>query len=168
MLLDDHRIVAELPAEMPSERFRPKFSGFGQALSGTVCIRATASTVSRPMVRSAFLAARREFPACRASSLTVNFPVSLRPLSGRLLSRSVESFGLEVEGVQPSLEPPTVSSLGVHHGQVVLALARHFQARLPERGDDIEAVFHHAVLDALDQVVPDQVAGGGFEPEPGP
>ena len=29
------------------------------------------------------------------------------------------------------------------------------------------AVAHHAVLDALDQVVPDQVAWGGFEPEPG-
>ena len=120
------------------------------------------------MVRSAFLAARREFSSGRPSSLTVNFPVSLRPLSSRLLSRSVGSFGLEVKGVQPSLQPPTVPGVGVHRGQVFLALARHFQARLPERGDDIEAVFHHAVLDALDQVVPDQVAWRGFEPEPGP
>ncbi|MDE0260093.1 MAG: hypothetical protein OXR82_17120, partial [Gammaproteobacteria bacterium] len=44
----------------------------------------------------------------------------------------------------------------------------HFEARLPQRGDDIVAVAHHAVLDALEQVVPDQVAGRGFEPEPGP
>ncbi|MDE2782840.1 MAG: hypothetical protein OXK77_07785, partial [Gemmatimonadota bacterium] len=129
MLLDHHRIVAQLPAEMPSKRFRPKISGFGQAFSGNVCIRAAASAVSRPMVRSAFLAARREFPARRARSLAVNFPVSPRPLSSRLLSRSVESSGLEVKGVQPSLQPPTVASLRVHRGQVVLALARHFQAR---------------------------------------
>jgi len=47
-------------------------------------------------------------------------------------------------------------------------LARHFEARVPERGDDIVAVPHHAVLDALEQVVPDQVARRGFEPEPGP
>ena len=46
-------------------------------------------------------------------------------------------------------------------------MARHFEARLPQRGDDIVAVAHHAVFDALDQVVPDQVAWGGFEPEPG-
>ena len=120
------------------------------------------------MVRSAFLAARREFSASRASSLAVNSPISLRSFSPRFRIRSIESFGLEVKGVQPSFQPPTVSGLGVHRGQVVLALARHFQARLPERGDDIEAVFHRAVLDALEQVVPDQVAGGGFEPEPGP
>ena len=120
------------------------------------------------MVRGAFLTARREDSAGRASSLAVNSRVSLRSLSSRFRIRSVKSFGLEVKGVQPSLQPPTVSGLGVHRGQVVLALARHFQARLPERGDDIEAVFHHAVLDALEQVVPDQVARGGFEPEPGP
>ena len=114
------------------------------------------------MVRSAFLA------ASRASSLAVNSPISLRSPSSRSRSRSVKSFALEVKGVHPSFQPPTVSGLGVHRGQVVLALARHFQARLPERGDDIEAVFHRAVLDALEQVVPDQVAGGGFEPEPGP
>ena len=47
-------------------------------------------------------------------------------------------------------------------------MARHFEARLPEGGDDIVAIPHHALLDALEQVVPDQVAGGGFEPEPGP
>ena len=46
-------------------------------------------------------------------------------------------------------------------------MARHFEARLPQRGNDIVAAAHHAVLDALDQVVPDQVAWGGFEPEPG-
>ena len=47
-------------------------------------------------------------------------------------------------------------------------MARHFEARLPERGDDIVAVAHHAVLDTLDQVVPDQVARRGFEPKSGP
>ena len=47
-------------------------------------------------------------------------------------------------------------------------MARHFEARIPERGDDIVAVAQHAVLDTLEEVVPDQVAGGGFEPEPRP
>ena len=47
-------------------------------------------------------------------------------------------------------------------------MARHFEARLPEGGDDFVAIPHRAVLDALEQVVPDQVARGGFEPEPGP
>ena len=47
-------------------------------------------------------------------------------------------------------------------------MARHFEARLPQCGDDVVAVAHHAMLDALDQVVPDQVAGRGFEPEPRP
>ena len=47
-------------------------------------------------------------------------------------------------------------------------MARHFEARLPEGGDDLGPVAHRAVLDALEQVVPDQVAWGGFEPEAGP
>jgi len=40
----------------------------------------------------------------------------------------------------------------------VFAPARHFEASLPQRGDDIGTIPHHAVLDALEQVVPDQVA----------
>ena len=47
-------------------------------------------------------------------------------------------------------------------------MARHFEARLPERGDNIVAVAHHAVLDTLEEVVADQVARRCFEPEPGP
>ena len=47
-------------------------------------------------------------------------------------------------------------------------MAWYFEARLPQRGDDIAPVAHHAVFDALDQVVADQVAGGRFEPEPRP
>ncbi len=35
-------------------------------------------------------------------------------------------------------------------------------------GDDIRPVPHRAVLDPLEQVVPDQVTGGGLEREPGP
>ena len=34
--------------------------------------------------------------------------------------------------------------------------------------DDICPVPYRAVLDTLEQVVPDQVAGGGFEREAGP
>ena len=87
----NHRIVAQLPPKMPSQRLRPKTSSRSQ------------------------------------------------PLGSNSPSRSVKSFGLEVNGVQPSPQPPTVSGPGVQRGQVVLALARHFKARLPKRGDDIEA-----------------------------
>ena len=70
--------------------------------------------------------------------------------------------------VQLSFQTPPVPGRGGQRRQVVLALARHFEARLPQGGDDIGPVPHRAVLDTLEQVVVDQVAGGGFEPEPGP
>ena len=120
------------------------------------------------MERSAFLAARREFSPSRPSSLAVNSSISRLSLSSLLRSRSVKSFAVEVLSIQFSFQPPPVAGLGVQRGEVVLALARHFQARLPKGGDDIGPVPRRAVLDALEQVVPDQVAGGGFEPEPGP
>ena len=47
-------------------------------------------------------------------------------------------------------------------------MARHFEARLPQCGDDIGTVPHRAVLDPLEQVVPDQVAGLGLQGEAGP
>ena len=168
MRLHSHRIVAKLSAQMPSERLRPPASDRSQALGSIARIRPVAASVSRSMVRGPFLTTRREFPAGRAGSLSVNSSISRRSLPRHLHVRAVKSFGLEVKGVQPSLQPPAVPGLGVHRGQVFLALARHFKARLPERGDDIEAVFHRAVLDALEQVVPDEVARRGFEPEPGP
>ena len=60
------------------------------------------------------------------------------------------------------------TGLGVQGRQVVLALARHLEARLPQGGNDIGPVPHRAVLDTLEQVVPDQVAGLGLKPEAGP
>ena len=56
---------------------------------------------------------------------------------------------------------------GIQGRQVVLALARHLQARLPQGGDDIGPIPYRAVLDTLEQVVADQVAGGGLEREAG-
>ncbi len=75
---------------------------------------------------------------------------------------------MEINSVQFSFQSPPVPGFGVQRGDVVHALARHFKARLLERGDNIVAVFDRTVLDTLEQVVPDQVAGGRFEPEPGP
>ena len=46
-------------------------------------------------------------------------------------------------------------------------MARHLQARLLQGVDDIGPVLYGAVLDTLEQVVPDQVAGGGLEREAG-
>ena len=47
-------------------------------------------------------------------------------------------------------------------------MARHLQARLLQGVDDIGPVLYGAVLDTLEQVVPDQIAGGGLECEAGP
>ena len=120
------------------------------------------------MERSAFLATRREFSPSRSSSLAVNSSISLRSFSSRLRSRSVKSFALEVNSVQSSFQPPPVPRVRVQGGDVVHALARHFEARLPQRVDDLVAIPHGPVLNALEQVVPDQVAGRGFEPEARP
>ena len=111
------------------------------------------------MVRSALPATRLESAPSRSSSLAVNSSVSRRSASSRLRSRSVNSFALEVKCVQLSFQPPPVPGRRIQDRQVVLALARHFEARLPQGGDDIGPVPHRAVLDTLEQVVPDQVAG---------
>jgi len=47
-------------------------------------------------------------------------------------------------------------------------LARHFKASLTQRVYDLVAIPYRAVLDTLEQVVPDQVARGGFEAEARP
>ena len=43
----------------------------------------------------------------------------------------------------------------------------HFQPGLPQGADEIRTVPHRAVLDPLEQIVPDQVAGGGLNGEAG-
>ena len=91
-----------------------------------------------------------------------------RSLSSRLRNRSVKSFAFEVMCVQLSFQTPPVPRRGIQRRQVVLALARHLQARLPQGGDDIGPIPYRAVLDTLEQVVADQVAGGRFERETGP
>ena len=53
-------------------------------------------------------------------------------------------------------------------GHVVPALPRHVEARFLQRGDDVGAVADDAVLDALHQVVADQLARVGLDLEAGP
>ena len=53
-------------------------------------------------------------------------------------------------------------------GHVALALARHLETRVFESGDDVGAALHDAVLDALHQVVPDQLARVGLVLQAGP
>ena len=53
-------------------------------------------------------------------------------------------------------------------GHVALPLARHFESRLFESGHDVGAALHDAVLDALHQVVPDQLARVGLDLQTGP
>ena len=53
-------------------------------------------------------------------------------------------------------------------GHVVLALARHVEPRLLQRVDDIGAALHDAVLDALHEVVPDDLPRVGLDLQAGP
>ena len=159
MLLDNHRIVAQLPTKMPSQRAMPTIRGRSHALTNNSRIFPTAAAVSRSMERSALLATRREFSPSRSSSFAVNFSISLRSVSSRLPSRAVKSFALESNSVQFSFQPPPVTRLRVQRGDVVHALARHFKAGLMQRVYDLVAIPHGPVLDTLEQVVPDQVAG---------
>ena len=50
----------------------------------------------------------------------------------------------------------------------MLALARHFESRIRESGDDVAAAAHGAVLDALRQVVADELARVGLDRQTGP
>ena len=70
--------------------------------------------------------------------------------------------------VQRSLQPPPIPAAGVPRGHVAVALARHLKAGLLQSGDDIGAAVHGAVLDALHQVVPYQLARLGFVLKSGP
>ena len=70
--------------------------------------------------------------------------------------------------VQRSLQPPPLPALRVAGGHVVPALARHFKASVFEGGDDVGAALHDAVLDALHQIVPDQLARVGLVLQAGP
>jgi hypothetical protein len=70
--------------------------------------------------------------------------------------------------VQRSLQPPTLPALRVAGGHVALALPRHLESRFLQGGDNIGAALHDAVLDALHEVVPDQLARVGLDRQPGP
>ena len=85
--------------------------------------------------------------------------ISLRSVSSRLPSRAVKSFALKSNAVQFSFQPPPVPRLRVQSGDAVHPLARHFKARLAERVHDLVPIPHGSVLDALERVVADQVAG---------
>ena len=85
-----------------------------------------------------------------------------RSFSSRRWSLAVKSFGVEVMLVQRSLQPPPLAVVGIPDGHVVLALARHLEAGVLQGGDHVGAVAHRAVLDALREVVRDQLARVGF------
>ena len=70
--------------------------------------------------------------------------------------------------VQRSFQPPPLPTVRVVGGHVVLALARHVEARLLQGGDDAGPVLHRAALDAPQQVVPDLVPGIGLMRDPRP
>ena len=75
---------------------------------------------------------------------------------------------MEVLLIQRSFQPPPLAAVRIAGGQVVLALAGHLEAGLLQGGDHIGAAPHRAVLDALQEVVADQLARAGFVLEAGP
>ncbi|MCY3846166.1 MAG: hypothetical protein OXH69_21790 [Acidobacteria bacterium] len=70
--------------------------------------------------------------------------------------------------VQRSLQPPPLAVVRIPDGHVAVALARHFEAGVLQGGDHVGAALHGAVLDALRQVVPDQLPRVGFVLQAGP
>ena len=133
----------------------PTTSGRSQALISNSRIRPVASSVSASMELSAPLATALKFSPSRASSRTAVSSICFRSASSWLRSRDVKSFGLEVSLIQFSLQPPPPPAAGIAGGDVVLALARHLQPHVLQRGDHVGAALDRAVLDALHQVVAD-------------
>ena len=70
--------------------------------------------------------------------------------------------------VQRSPQPQSLAVVRIPDGHVALALARHFEAGVLQGGDHVGAALHGAVLDALRQVVPDQLARVGLVLKAGP
>ena len=78
-----------------------------------------------------------------ACSLRSSISSSFRSWASiRCRIRALNSFGLEVMLVQRSFQPPPRPTLRVVGGHVVLALARHVEARLLQGGDDAGPVLH--------------------------
>ena len=70
--------------------------------------------------------------------------------------------------VQRSLQPPPLPALRVVGGHVALALPRHFEAGFFQRGADVGSIAHDTVLEALHQVVRDDLARVGLDRHSGP
>ena len=112
-------------------------------------------------------AALKLSPSLRSSRPAVA-SISSRSVSSFCRSLPVKSLWLEVMLVQRSLQPPPLSAVRIPRGHVAVALARHVKARLLQGGDDVGAALHGTVLDALHQVVPDQLARLCFVLKAGP
>ena len=161
-------IVAQLPPLIPRKRLRPTTRGRSHARLNSTLTRAVDTSVSASMERSAALAAALKLSQSRRSSRAAVSSTFRRSASSRWRSREVKSFGLEVMLIQRSLRPPPLSAVQIAGGHVVLALARHLKADFLQGGDHVGAALHRAVLDALHQVVADQLARVGFVLEAGP
>ena len=70
--------------------------------------------------------------------------------------------------VQHSLQPPPLPALRIGGGHVAGTLPRNLKAGFLQGGDHLGAAAHRAVLEALHQVVPDQLARVGFVLKAGP
>ena len=90
----------------------------------------------------------------------------MRPLAARARSR-IRPLASGSYSQSTSL-PPTLPGLRVVGGHVVLALARNVESRFLQRVDDVGAALHDAVLDALHEIVPDDLARVGLDLQAGP
>ena len=105
-------------------------------------------------------------PSLRSSRVAVA-SISIRSVSSFCRSLSVKSLWLEVMLVQRSLQPPPLPAVRIPRGSASLLKSWSRQRQGP-RGDDVGAALHGAVLDALHQVVPDQLARLCFVLKSGP
>ena len=139
----------------------------GQAAQAAATTGEPAAAVSASMVRSASSTTALKLSPSRRSSPAAVSSICRWSVSSWSRSREVKSFRVEVMLVQRSLRPPPLPALRGAGGYVVLALARHVESRVFEGGDDIGAVAHATVLDALHQVVSDHLARVGLHLQAG-
>ena len=154
---------------MTRKRLSPAAAGRSHTRISRTLVRSVDASISASIERCALLAALLKLsPSRRRLLCAVIASICWRSFSCRFRSRAAESLRVEVMLVQRSLQPPPLPGLRVVGDDVVLALARHVEAGVPQRRDEVGAAAYDAVLDALHQAVADELARVGLDRQTGP
>ena len=159
----NHCIAPQLPTQRPIESTTPITRGLSQPHSSIPRSRPIAFSVAASVIRRSSLTVRLKFSPSLRSSLPVTLSISCRSLSSFSRSRADKPAALEVCFIDRPLQAPPGPALRVPRGDVVLPLAGHLQARLPQCRHHAGAVPDGLALDPLNQVVPDQLPGLGLD-----